>query len=540
MKPYFVLAAVLAAAPLAVPSAADAQTYDLPLLADDLNALERAYTFDHSQTTTQKFGYDISMRRLSSGKWTSLKEGATEPPDQPKNANRVIYGKPFYAMRDGTIVGCWRNAPENPRPKISSDDEARQLWLHPERRAGRIGGGGNSLFILHDDGTLALYAHAQTGSIPAALCPNSAALLPSVSGTPPENEFGLDMRGNVPAAQRARVRAGDFLGRVGNSGESTGPHIHIHVQKKGPNFSTNNDDWVGVPMTFRRGLAQRHTSGTVDIDAWTSFSGKAIPKGNTIFWPPTRLTPEYARHGFDDSLMQRLWTHLANSGFMPVVLDCYSVGGHVFYNIVWRPADGHFRGYFGQTSDELQDRADQAKADGLAPVFVESCSSRNGTRYAVIFKKTGGAYRMRHGISAAEHDATLELAKKEGLAPINVSVVSSGGARRYTVLYRKQALPNWLLKSQVLEAEYQAFVNEQVGANRYPVYLSIYKHDGKQWVSAVFAAAPSPSWVARHDMSASKYQTEWESARRAGMLTRTVAGYDSASSHHVFAAMWRK
>jgi hypothetical protein len=541
MRHVFTVAALLTVAPLLGAAPAGAQTYDLPLYADDLNALERAYTFDHAQSTTQKFGYDISMMRLAGDKWSSLKEGAVEPPDQPKNANRVIYGKPFYAMRDGVIVACWRNAPENPRPHMAGDDESKEPWLHPEQRAGRIGGGGNNVFIVHDDGTMALYAHAQTGSIPSALCPNDSVLLPAVpgGGNPPENEFGLDKRADVPAAKRVRVRAGDFLGRVGNSGHSEGPHLHVHVQKKGPNFSSNNDDWVGVPMTFRRGLAQPYEVSKVDLDEWTSFSGHTIPKGKTIVWPPTRLGPEYARHGFDDALMQRMWTHLTNSGFMPVVLDCYSVGGNVFYNMAWRPADADFRGYFGQTADQLQDRADKAKADGLAPVFVESCMSMRGPRYAVVFKKTGGAYRMRHGMSTADHDALLALAKKEGLAPINVSVVSVGNDRQYTVLYRDAPLPNWLLKSQIPESEYQAMVNDQVAAGRYPVYLNVYHHAGKQWVSAVFAKAPSPNWTARHEMSPAKYQTEYESATRAGMLTRTIAGYDGAHGHE-FAAMWQK
>jgi hypothetical protein len=543
MKSFFAAAAMLTGALVIQPAAVAAQTYDLPLFADDLQPLERASTFDHAQSASQKFGYDISMRRLNDGdKWTSLKEGVTEAPGQPKNANRVIYGKPFYAMRDGTIVSCWRNAPENPRPFISGDDEEKEPWLHPEKRAGRIGGGGNHVFIVHDDGTLALYAHAQPGTVPSALCPHDAALLPAVAGggTPPENELGLDMRGNVPAGQRVRVRSGDFLGRVGNSGNSKGPHLHVHVAKKGPDFDTNNDDWVGVPLTFRRGLAQPSTSGTVDMDKWTSFSGQIIPKGNTVFWPPTRLSPEYARHGFDDRLMQRMWTHLANSGFMPVVLDCYGVAGEVFYNMVWRQGDGNFRGYFGQSSAELQQRADKAKEDGLAPVFVESCSSRHGTRYAVVFKKVAGAYRMRHGMSTTEHDDTLELAKKEGLSPVNVSVVSAGNSREYTVLYRKEPVAGWLLKSQIPESDYQAMVLEQVEAGRYPVYLSVYKHDGKNWMSAVFAKAPSPNWTARHDMTAAKYQAEYNAARGARMLTRTIAGYDGAISNHVFAAMWRK
>jgi hypothetical protein len=41
-------------------------------------------------------------------------------------------------------------------------------------------------------------------------------------------------------------------------------------------------------------------------------------------------------------------------------------------------------------------------------------------------------------------------------------------------------------------------------------------------------------------MSAAKYQTEYDGARRAGMLTRTIAGYDGSRGNHVFAAMWSK
>jgi hypothetical protein len=463
----------------------------------------------------------------------------TEDPKDPKNANQLVYGRRIYAMRDGVIVACWRTAPENPRPFIGGEDESKELWLHPKRRAGLIGGGGNSVFIVHDDGTMALYAHMQPGTISTSLCPNNDTVYSSVpKDTDPENEYGLDMRANVPAAMRKRVKAGDFLGLAGNSGESKGPHTHVHVQKHGP--STDNDDWEGVPLTFRRGLAQPHTSGKVDIDAWQSFSGKMIPKGKTVFWPPTRLSDEYARHGLDDKLMPRTWTHLSNSGFMPIVLDCYSVGGDVFYNMVWRRADGYFRGYFGQTSSRLQDEVDTAKHDRLAPVFVESCSSRTGPRYSVVFKELGGAWRMRHDISTAEHDAELDRAKKDGFSPVNVSVVSSGGERRYTVLYRKQNLGGWSLKSQVPQSEYQGVINDEVKAKRYPVYLSAYRHDGKYYFSAIFAPQPSPNWTARHDLTASRYQEEYDAARGGGMSTRTVAGYDGSPNGHYFAAMWRK
>jgi murein DD-endopeptidase MepM/ murein hydrolase activator NlpD len=60
-------------------------------------------------------------------------------------------------------------------------------------------GGGNSLLILHGD-ELVLYAHMRNGSVDPAVA-----------------EVG------------ATVKSGQFLGRAGNSGSSSGPHLHIHA-----------------------------------------------------------------------------------------------------------------------------------------------------------------------------------------------------------------------------------------------------------------------------------------------------------------------
>ena len=225
---------------------------------------------------------------------------------------------------------------------------------------------------------------------------------------------------------------------------------------------------------------------------------------------------------------------------MPEILDCYSVGGNVFYNMVWRPANVEWRAHFGMTGSTIEGKFDDAKAAGLHPVYIDSCTSSGGPRYVAIFQETGGLYRWRFGITTEAHDQVFQQASADGLRPVNVSVISAGGRRTYTELYRRVDYGAYQLKSQLDAAGYQQAVNDNKTAGRKPVYVAVYMHDGAPNFSAIFAQKPAGNWVARHDMTASAYQSEWTQATGAGNLTRSVSGYDGAQRNHRFAAVWRE
>jgi len=112
-------------------------------------------------------------------------DGGRSSHANPENFHAIDFaaplGTPVTAARAGTVMQIDDGHPDAP------------LGVTPAR-----GSRANFVRVLHDDGTMALYAHLQQGSI---------VVMP---GQP--------------------VGVGTVLGRVGNSGDSTAPHLHFTAQ----------------------------------------------------------------------------------------------------------------------------------------------------------------------------------------------------------------------------------------------------------------------------------------------------------------------
>lgn len=60
-------------------------------------------------------------------------------------------------------------------------------------------------------------------------------------------------RGSVAVRPGAPVRTGQFLGHVGNSGNTTEPHLHVHAERNGAGVAaTFNGDWLVRNDVVRR------------------------------------------------------------------------------------------------------------------------------------------------------------------------------------------------------------------------------------------------------------------------------------------------
>lgn len=118
--------------------------------------------------------------------WVRLEDGGTNAGDREDNSTYHIWGDEALAVADGTVVDLHDGVPEN-----VPGESSRAVEITLETVAG------NYVTLDLGGGYFAFYAHLQPGSLRASL--------------------------------GDRVRRGQVLGLVGNSGNSTEPHLHFHV-----------------------------------------------------------------------------------------------------------------------------------------------------------------------------------------------------------------------------------------------------------------------------------------------------------------------
>lgn len=329
---------------------ASASAAEFPLRSDDINLNYRYITGAHSSGGAQLLGRDIgAVRHVGNGKWDALK---TAGADSTVNANYIVYGTKIRAMTPGTVVGCWRNSPEN------AAGSKLQAVLD-----GYIGRGGNHVWIMQDDGVLALYAHAQPGTISSSICPHNATQLSSPSFNPWTSEGVVN--GGV------KIAAGQVLGIVGNSGNSTGPHLHVHLQKDG----------AAVAMKFAHGSTTPYVNNTAQVAGpWTMLAGNTLPSGGALVWPPHSVG-YWTVNNIKDEHFQGWFNHMADSGEMVDTLPCSSDGQ--IYNTTWIPSKGAWYAYAGMTLTEFIQKSDQYASLGYVRTGWWYC----GPVYTGIWRK---------------------------------------------------------------------------------------------------------------------------------------------------------
>ena len=160
-------------------------------------AAEHGYLDPHKRFLAEAFAYDF----LQIGP-----NGKSYQRDGKNNADYYAYGKKVLAAKDGTVVAVRGDMAENVPGETTNVQTPS----------------GNVVIIDHGNNQFGYYAH---------LKPFTVAVKPG-----------------------AKVKAGDILGEVGNSGDSDEPHLHFHVMNHADPAMGD-----GIPAVFESWKSQSYS-----------------------------------------------------------------------------------------------------------------------------------------------------------------------------------------------------------------------------------------------------------------------------------------
>ena len=501
-------------------------SYPFPGRAENLKPGHYWYWGGKSHGGVQQNAYDMGLIRYDANyaAWSEKRPGLAPwtAEEDTINTDWLAYGQPVYALADGEVVRCWRNAPENSAPPSH----------HPgvDSNPQTIAGGGNHLWVRHDNGEYALYAHFQPGTIPASACPKPNQFI---------SNFPTEM--DLPAGNRPHITKGQMIGLTGNSGSSSHPHVHIHLQNSLPDSGMANN---AVVLRFNKAWV-KGTDTTPDLVAdWERLQGEELTVPKSAILPD--FSPgfaELARHGVPAGDFQFVFDHITKSGYRMVWIDGYEVNGANFFNAIFRPADGTpWVARYGMTDQQYADEFTLRVGQGYRPLQVESYIDGFAIRYAVIFvKQAGPNWATYHGKNDVEQGQLFSSLLAQGFIPRNISVVSVPGTnqRSYTTFYEKVPVTGLVTVWNMTGAEFQAQFNQNAAAGRPLVYLNAYDQLGSPRFTAIWISPMPGNYAAKFGLSGAQYQSEWEHWTDLGFLTRCVTGYEENNAAR-FAGLWRK
>jgi hypothetical protein len=153
----------------------------------------------------------------------------------------LCYGAEVLAVGTGTVVETMRDLPDQPPGIAPTNLTIAEI-------------AGNHVILDLGEARYAMYAH---------LAPHS-----------------------VTVHVGDRVQAGVKLGLLGNSGNTTGPHLHFQISDRPSTLDTTS-----LPFVFDSMVLQNRTLANVDEIENYSIKGTVLPMGSKVAKPLTRTMP---------------------------------------------------------------------------------------------------------------------------------------------------------------------------------------------------------------------------------------------------------
>lgn len=415
-----------------------------PSKVSDLRHNESWGTTSNHLGGSQAYGLDTSVMGWNDASlnWDFFYPGA----DRTKATQHRAYGMPVYAMADGTVCEAlndqaeWKNY-----PRVDKDIEPEPI----PASTGVYSAGGNHV-VVRSGGEIALYAHLQPGSIPAAL------LTPG-----------------------AVIKQGQYLGKVGYSGASSGPHLHVHVSQEDPDNLCTGLSIRPRPMQFKD--TQSLTVGEAKLMAkndamdplgWANLSNHSAPHSYSLMYPGSNDFP-FQKTATDGKQFLGVWrasseielrvnvsgwsamvakrNDMAKSNFRLTELNTYVENGKRQFVGVFRYGNGADQGLsLLKDWQSFVNHRDLLEAQGLRLVDMLHFHDGVSDNFVGVFLPGNDQQEVFNTNSWTQFAYMAQTYSLNGLKLVDVETYLADGVRQYVGVFRQGSgdqqlvrVPDW-------------------------------------------------------------------------------------------------
>ncbi len=192
------------------------------------------------------------------------------------------------------------------------------------------------------------------------------------------------------------------------------------------------------------------------------------------------------------------------------------------------------------TASTYQQEFDRLKRQGYRIEHISGYEVNGQVRYAAIWhKKSGPELIAHHGLPSSAYQNKVDAYVKQGFHIKQVSGYDVKGEPHFAVIFEKDNGPPQVSRHNMSAAKYQEEYNNWTGKGYRLTGVSGYAHKGKALYAAIWENKKGPSMKTHHGMTSATYQQKFDSYKQQGFQVSYISAYRVGNVDY-YAAIWEK
>ncbi len=195
----------------------------------------------------------------------------------------------------------------------------------------------------------------------------------------------------------------------------------------------------------------------------------------------------------------------------------------------------------GMSSSQYQSQFNYWVGQGYRLTDISGYNVNGAVRFAAIWeKKSGPAWVARHGMTSSQYQSQFNYWVGQGYRLTVIDGYEQSGQARYAAIWEKSSGPAWIARHGMTSSSYQSQFNYWTSHGYRLSWIQGYGIGGVDYYAAIWTYdSAGPAWIARHRMSSATYQSYFDYYSRLGYRLAHVSGYQVGTSDR-YAAIWEK